>query len=179
MTYYTNSEIIDIHIPRWNEIPSLSLYMDQTLQFLKESLPFLAINGQKSFITSTMVNNYVNQGIISPPTNKRYSRKHMAYLIVVCILKQVYSMQEIEQLLNFQYSTYNNERAYDFFCNEFEACFKSLSLHHEVSHTPSDDEGEFAVFMIRNVIMSVASKLYTQNNLHSPNLTIPIKNQNP
>ncbi|MFQ7058586.1 MAG: DUF1836 domain-containing protein [Turicibacter sanguinis] len=42
-----------------------------------------------------MLNNYVKQKVVSPPLNRRYNEKHLAYLIVVCLLKQVYSLTEI------------------------------------------------------------------------------------
>ena len=39
-----------------------------------------------------MINNYVKHNIINPPVNKKYNKEHMAYLFVIFILKQIYSI---------------------------------------------------------------------------------------
>lgn len=168
--HLTDKKINDIHIPRYNELPNFNLYMDQVVDYLKQSLYFLGMSGQENFITSTMINNYVNQGIIDPPANKRYSSDHIAYLIVLCITKQTYSMQEINALLDYQIATYSNAQAYDYFCDEFETCLKNLIHRHQIEHTPSLDEGQLAVYVIRNVILSICTKLIVQNDLQSSNL---------
>lgn len=163
--YLSKQDIKSLHLPRWNELPSLNLYMDQVVDYLEQTLDFLMISGQDSFITKTMINNYVNQEIVEAPKNKRYSNKHLAYLIVVCIMKQVFSLQEISSLFRYQVSLYPDEQAYNYFINEFELCLKSLCLRQPFKHTPSLDEGKEAVHIIRNLVLSVSTKLCVQNDL--------------
>lgn len=169
--YLNEQEIKALHLPRWNELPSLNLYMDQVVDYLQQVLGVLMIAGQESFITKTMINNYVNQGIIQAPENKRYSNKHLAYLVVVCIMKQVFSLQEISSLFKYQISMYPDEQAYNYFITEFESCFKNLCLRQSIKHTPSLDEGRDAVYIIRNLVMSISTKLSIQNDLQNPELT--------
>ena len=38
-----------------------------------------------------MINNYVKLGMMSRPVKKRYSRAHLASLVMVCVLKQTIS----------------------------------------------------------------------------------------
>lgn len=168
--YLNEQEIKDLHLPRWNELPSLNLYMDQVVDYLQQVLGVLMISGQESFITKTMINNYVNQAIIHAPENKRYSNKHLAYLVVVCIMKQVFSLQEISSLFKYQISMYPDEQAYNYFITEFESCFKNLCLRQPIKHTPSLDEGRDAVYIIRNLVMSICTKLSVQNDLQNPEL---------
>ena len=46
-----------------------------------------------------MINNYVKLGIMPPPVKKRYGRKHLAFLIIICFLKQTLSMELIKKII--------------------------------------------------------------------------------
>ena len=56
-------------------------------------------NAQDAVVTPAMINNYVKLKIIPPPVKKRYSREHLAYLIMVCVLKQSMNTGNIRLLL--------------------------------------------------------------------------------
>ena len=72
-----------IHIPRWNELPSLDLYMDQIVTYIDDSLaPLAGVTGTVP-VTKSMVNNYVKARIVSPPVNKKYPKVSVAMIIVV------------------------------------------------------------------------------------------------
>ena len=73
----------NFHIPRWKELPNIDLYMDQVLNYIETSLKDY-IKSDEKFITKTMINNYVKQGIIDPPVNKKYNRLHIAELFDYC-----------------------------------------------------------------------------------------------
>ncbi len=158
----TSEAINQLHIPRWHELPNLNLYMDQLIDYLLQHLDFLSLSGQKVLITKTMVNNYVNQGIMEAPENKRYSNQHIAYLIVIFILKQCYSLEEITKLFDYQHHTYATKQAYNFFCDEFENCFKSICNQQVIKHIKSNDDGSLAVHLIRSLVLTVSYKLYVQ-----------------
>ena len=87
--------IMKIHIPRWNELPEIDLYLDQVVNYLEKYLAQYSVNKEDKIITKTMINNYVKQGIMPAPEKKKYSRAHIAYLMVICVLKQVYSISDI------------------------------------------------------------------------------------
>ena len=87
------------HLPRTKELPNVGLYMDQVLGVLTDYLSPLEIGRRDDFITSSMINNYVKQGLIKPPKNKKYDKSQICYLIVICILKKVYAIGEIKTLL--------------------------------------------------------------------------------
>lgn len=88
----------EYRLPAWEELPRLELYMDQVVSLLKEYLAYLA-DQEENFITPMMINSYVKQKYIPPPVKKRYSRQHLACLIMFCIFKQTLSVADAAELL--------------------------------------------------------------------------------
>ena len=154
------------HCLRWEELPDMDLYMEQVVTLLNGSLELFTQPHQGKQITSTMINNYVKHGIVKGPIKKRYSKRHVAYLIVVCILKSVYSLEEISNLIAVQIEKYPQERAYDYFCAELESCLHCIFAHKKIRHVPSPDEGSLPVDLIRNTIQAVAYTVYVREILH-------------
>ena len=82
-------EIEAFRLPRYAELPDFRLYIDQLIALVEKTLaPLMGADGEK-WITATMVGNYARQGVIPRPEGKRYGRDHAAYLIFVCLTKQV------------------------------------------------------------------------------------------
>ena len=156
---------LGFHCPRWRELPDMDLYMDQVVTLLNSSLQLFTQPHQGKPITSTMINNYVKHGIVNAPIKKRYMKRHVAYLFVVCILKTVYSMEEISNLISVQVEKYPQDQAYDYFCAELECCLTCIFSHKKVRHIPSDDEGSAIVDLIRNTIQSIAYTAYVRETL--------------
>ena len=88
-------KIIKHHLPRWNELPEIDLYLDQVVNYLEKYLGILGSNDDDKIITKTMINNYVKQGIMPAPEKKKYGKTHIAYLMLFFILKQFYSLVDI------------------------------------------------------------------------------------
>ena len=70
-----------VHIPRWNELPNVDLYLDQVVTFINSSLEsFLPCNNgnedkkENQILTKTMINNYVKNHLIDAPVKKKYSK---------------------------------------------------------------------------------------------------------
>ena len=161
----THEDILQFHCPRFEELPDLDLYMDQVLQVLDTHLYLFIEPGETRVMTKTMINNYVKHGIIYAPVKKKYTRYHLAYLIVVSFLKKVYSMQEISSLLQFQMISYPFERAYNYFCDELEQCLQATFTNQPISHHPATDEDLFAVHLIQHAIQSTVDKIYVQKSM--------------
>ena len=83
----------------WEQMPDIYLYMDQVITCLQGMLKFYDIDEKNPLITNSMINNYVKNGVVERPVKKKYSRSHLARLYMICLLKQVLSMQEIDRLL--------------------------------------------------------------------------------
>ena len=84
-------------LPAWQELPELELYMDQVLSLIARYL-----GGYPGFdkrgLTAAMVNNYVKQGVLPAPKKKRYSRAHLAQLLIICLLKTSLPISDIRSL---------------------------------------------------------------------------------
>ena len=83
-------------LPSWSALPDIGLYMDQVGTLMERTFaPFLP----GAEITKSMVNNYVKAGLIRRPVGKRYDRDQLAQLIMIAVLKQALSMEEIARVL--------------------------------------------------------------------------------
>lgn len=102
--------------PKWEEIPSINLYLDQVLLYVNQICPPASPDKEKG-LTASMVNNYVKHGYISKPEKKKYQRKQIARLIAISTLKSVFSIQEIAQTLNTLHTETNSEELYNAFVN--------------------------------------------------------------
>ena len=105
--------------PRWEELPDLGLYMDQVLIVVEGALRPLFPHDPVG-LTSTMVNNYVKQQVLTPSEKKKYRREHLATLITITVLKRVLSVAEIKFVLERLAQTGEAEGGYDMFCAQLE-----------------------------------------------------------
>ena len=157
-----NEEINNFHLPRWNELPNIDLYIDQLVTLLEQYLSdYIRNENEKEdkLVTKTMINNYVKHGVIKPPINKKYNKQHMATLFVVFILKQVYSISDIKKLITLGVKTSPIEQAYDRFCAELE---KAIRIVFAQKHYIKSNKLTQEQYLLRNVVQSVANKLYVQ-----------------
>ena len=106
-------------LPRWTELPDLPLYMDQVLGLIDRYLG--AYPGfDKKGLTASMVNNYVKLGVMPPPVKKRYTREHLAHLIIICLLKTCFPIASIQKLVKYELAANEPREVYDRFCSAFE-----------------------------------------------------------
>ena len=81
----------------WNELPDISLYMDQIIYFMPRQLIHF---DDRDALTSAMVNNYIKDGLVPRAEGKRYAPVQLAYLTAVCALKKVLSVRDISSLIH-------------------------------------------------------------------------------
>ena len=91
-------------LPDWDSLPQLDLYMDQVILLLTRYLAPMEREGDEKFITASIINNYVRMRVIPPPVKKKYSRMHIACLVMICTLKQSLSISCIQRMLPTEYS---------------------------------------------------------------------------
>ena len=84
--------------PSWDGLPAIELYMDQVIILLNQYLGMIQ-DGESEAITKNMINNYVKMKVVPAPVKKKYSRTHIAYFILVCLMKQVFSIAMIKNIL--------------------------------------------------------------------------------
>ena len=125
---YSAEDITNYRCPRWNEFPDIDLYMDQVVSLIDKHTAVFAENDEEVILTRTMINNYVKQKKIDPPKNKRYNKKHLAYFLVVGLLKKFMSLSEISEGISIVRERHSTEEAYDLFCEVFEGSIKAVFL---------------------------------------------------
>lgn len=87
-------------LPSWEKLPSFELYMDQVIVLLSQYLSYIPQNDDEGpRITASIINNYVRMHVMPAPVKKKYSRIHIAYLIMICTLKQSLSISYIRKIL--------------------------------------------------------------------------------
>ncbi len=87
-------------LPAWEEIPDIGLYMDQVVTLLKSYLDYMPPElKEEEIITPAAINNYVRKKIMPEPVKKKYYRNHIAYLIMVCSLKQSLSIPMLKTMI--------------------------------------------------------------------------------
>ena len=90
----------DYRLPSWEEIPDLGLYMEQVLALLRQYLDYLPPElKDEQFITAATINNYVRNRFMPEPCRKKYYRVHIAYLIMICTLKQTLSIATLHSMI--------------------------------------------------------------------------------
>lgn len=150
-------------LPTWQELPPLELYMDQVLLLLRQYLgPLLADQGDKA-ITASIINNYVRLKIIPPPVKKKYSRTHLAYLLMICTLKQSLSIASIQALLPAQADEATVQQLYDGFAAQFRSiCAQMAHFAHHPEGSPLAGSGHPAAAA---AIAAVLTKTLTEQLL--------------
>jgi hypothetical protein len=92
--------INEYRLPAWEEIPDLGLYMEQVLALLTEYLDYLPPElKEEQFITAATINNYVRNRYMPKPYKKKYYRIHIAYLVMICTLKQSLTIATLTQMI--------------------------------------------------------------------------------
>lgn len=157
--------VCTFHIPRWKELPNIELYLDQVVKLINSCLaPYINPNSDSEYeselLTKTMINNYVKNNLIDAPVKKQYSRVQLAKLFVICVLKQVYSMQDISMLIDTALENYRIEIAYNQFCRLFEqALICTYTKKDFIDRGSSNDY----LYLLKSVLLSCSYKIYSKN----------------
>lgn len=146
----------NFRLPRYREIPDVGLYLEQTAKYINDVLAPLEIGT----LTTSMVSNYVKKGLIANPVKKQYSRRQIAHLIYIAVVKSVLTIDDIRLMVSIQEETYDVEVAYDYFCMELENVLDYVfSVKDTLDHVGVEtDSGEKV--MLRNTIITVGHKVY-------------------
>jgi hypothetical protein len=119
-----SEDILNFHCPRWNELPEIELYIDQVICVLENNLAIFNRDSNNPIITASMINNYVKQHVLKPPTKKKYDRSHLSYLFVICIFKRLLSLAEIRESITMMRKIFSVSEGYNIFCEELEQALK-------------------------------------------------------
>ena len=143
----------------WEDLPDLSLYMDQLISYMPRQLIPLE---EGDALTAAMVNNYIKAGLLPRAEGKRYGRKHLAYLTAICALKPVLSMKELAELLNAVDNLHVvAEDWYAFFLGKLDESMNTVAD----SLDENAGEGDLPALALRLALDSYVNKLACQRVL--------------
>ena len=104
----------DYKLPGWEDIPNIGLYMEQVIILLKEYLDYLPPElKDEQIITAATINNYVRTKIMPEPVKKKYYRVHIAYLVMICTMKQILPIAVISRIIPMNIPEDEVERIYE------------------------------------------------------------------
>ena len=104
----------DYRLPAWKDIPDIGLYMEQIIILMKGYLDYLPPElKDEQVITAATVNNYVRTKIMPEPIKKKYYRIHIAYLIMICTLKQSMPIAMLQKIIPMNISDDEVREIYD------------------------------------------------------------------
>ena len=86
-------------LPGWEELPDMDLYVDQVVTLVSRYLNLIPQDEKNPLITASSINNYVRLRVMPAPVRKRYGRRHLAYVLMICTLKQSMALTEIQKIL--------------------------------------------------------------------------------
>jgi DNA-binding transcriptional MerR regulator len=153
------NSIQGFHMPRYQDIPNMGLYLEQTTKYLNH---FLAPLGCME-VTSSMISNYVKKGLIPSPVKKLYYADQIAYLFFIAAAKQVLSMDHIRILFEMQKQSYPLCDAYDYFCEEFEQALQQFfDLRESMPDVTEKNQQEKR--LLRLAVTTAASSIYLGKN---------------
>ena len=159
-------DVQNFRCPRWAELPTIELYMDQLTGYINSVFGPLNSDGAESpLLTKAMVNNYVKQRVIERPTNKKYGKSQLAQLIAICALKQVFSIPDICVLLRVALEHDSVQHAYDYFCDELEGALAASFGGGESLPPHSGTDPEQLSQLVRRAAQAWASKIYVQKRI--------------
>lgn len=141
-------------LPRYNEIPNVGLYLEQTGKYLADYLAPL----EDVSITTSMISNYVKKKILTSPRRKQYDRDQIAALFFIAIAKNVLSLENIRTLLDLSAEKYPVQTAYDWFCEDFEQTLAALTCQ-ETPYTPVPFAPGDLKSLVHGTIITVTNKI--------------------
>ena len=118
-------EVLEVKLPRWNELPNFDVYSDQLINIVENSCKAIYIDKDK-IITKSMVNNYVKLYRVPKPEKKKYGKVQIAYCLILTVLKSVLTIDEVIDGIELMSEKENVEESYDLFCDEFENSIKEI-----------------------------------------------------
>ena len=155
-------------LPEWDTFPSIELYMDQVIALINQYLEmFEADREEKDYVvTAAMVNNYVKMKIVPAPVKKRYTKVHLAYLVMVCTLKQTLSMDMIKKIISVDMEEAQVRQVYaSFVQNQKKTFVKLAELMREQNPETLTGAEDASDFVLQTAIFSNLARTLTKKIL--------------
>lgn len=159
--------IDEFTLPTWDELPDFELYMDQMISLTTRFLDLFPHSaGSDPLVTPSTINNYVRMKVMPAPVKKKYTRVHLAYLIIICTLKQSLSISVVSRIIPMNIPEDDVRRIYDDFVRRHrklcDLCAVQLSELAEKAADPAGGEEVVEHIVVESAIYSHLYKLLTE-----------------
>ena len=167
--------ITNYHLPDWDSIPDLGLFMDQVVVLLVQYLGFIPSipGGKESFVTSSAINNYVRLKIMPAPVKRKYYRVHIAYLIMILTMKQSISISDVQKIMPEGADIPSVRRAYEdysqkfreialFFNRQMQGAWDDLHSSEPSESGRPDERGATSRLVIESALIAGFSKILAE-----------------
>lgn len=159
-------------LPAWDALPQLDLYMDQIIILLKQYLAPLHRGEEDKAITASIINNYVRMKIMPAPVKKKYSRIHLACLIMICSLKRSLSISCIQRILPSDHSEESVRQLYSSFVQQYRTVQSTFVQQAQNSTSPLfvDNAADIltSCAIISNLATGLSEFLLLEENAEQP-----------
>lgn len=153
----------DYNAVPWDRMPEIDLYMDQIISYTNKQLQLFQRNENSKLLTSSMINNYVKDGLVPRPDHKKYSPDHIARLMMICLLKQVLSIPDIALLIKSLWEESQSEALYNTFCTAQKTALSEACGR--VTQTAPEGERELRHLALALAIESNARRIVAERIL--------------
>lgn len=157
---------VEFRLPRWQDLPEYELYNEQLVVYVCQTLSPLLQEARP--LTQTMIQNYVKWKALPRPEGKKYGRVHIAWCIVITLLKKVLTIPDIERGIQLQIRLEALDQAYDRFCTALEWALQSSFspvLEGAQTYVFEGFETPAEAVATRSVCQALAYKLLTERVL--------------
>ena len=149
------TDLNNFSFKEYDQLPDIDLYMEQVVTFLEKQLQIFQTSSLDKQITPSMINNYVKGEVITAPISKKYNREHLALIQEVCTLKQVLTLSEIKQIVDYSYRLEDSSN--DVVFNKFNELLNEKNHKAiETSKTLLDNVEENDLANLNNVALELA-----------------------
>ena len=161
-------------LPRWENFPDIELYMDQVVAVMEKALALYNKVGaeESKLITPSIINNYVKLKVIPAPNKKKYNREQLAYLVMICILKQTLAISSIVKIIESNLESKTISELYNEFCSIYENVIPFANMgeaffdEDDVNLLDNcDSENDVNSFILKSAILSTAGKFVCEEML--------------
>ena len=157
----------------WASFPSIDLYMDQVVTYLERLLNiFTDVDDTNKIITSSMVNNYVKEGYLKRPVNKKYDKVHLVTLYIMSMFKPILPIPLIANSLGNFANDQNYQNFFEKLTKLQDEAFNDISskLSGALAQVNEDDyEATLRLFAFQLTSEANANKLVAEKILSALN----------
>lgn len=132
------ASVLDYEPISWDRLPELELYMDQVITLMNKELEPFGVSGER-LLTPSMINNYVKDGVLPRPNQKKYSREHLSRLLMVCLLKAVMPLPQINDTLRGLTATQPIDMLYQDFADAQSIALREVAERIQSLSEPSEE----------------------------------------